>query len=263
MTSVPERGDIDRMPRGGPDASWLDRRLQTDRSEYLDRDDVDDRVKRRIVRSLERIGRLSNNHEKFALLAINQVAEVPDPRILELGAGHGGLSRKLLELHPRAKVTVTDLDRASVADLVAGDLGHDPRATIGTMDATAIDAPDGHFDLVVFALGFHHLAPPLASRVFTEGTRVATKLMIIDLPRLPSVLHILQLGVFLPFAAFHPFAHDGLISSLRAYSPSAMRALARHADPTIDVRIRTRAWAPQVTIASREIYLAGEGASYS
>ncbi len=34
--------DIDSMPRGGPDASWLDRRLQTDRLEYLDRDDVDD-----------------------------------------------------------------------------------------------------------------------------------------------------------------------------------------------------------------------------
>ena len=34
--------DIDRMPRGGPDASCVDRLLQTDRLEYLDRDDVDD-----------------------------------------------------------------------------------------------------------------------------------------------------------------------------------------------------------------------------
>jgi hypothetical protein len=34
--------DIVSMPRGGPDASWLDRRLRTDRLEYLDRDDVDD-----------------------------------------------------------------------------------------------------------------------------------------------------------------------------------------------------------------------------
>jgi CRP-like cAMP-binding protein len=38
--------DIDRMPRGGPDASWLDWRLQTDRLEFMDRHDVDDRVKR-------------------------------------------------------------------------------------------------------------------------------------------------------------------------------------------------------------------------
>jgi SAM-dependent methyltransferase len=253
MTSARELGDIDRMPRGGPDASWLDRRLQTDRPEYLDRDDVDDRVKQSIVRSLERIGRLSNSHEKFALLAIDEVADVPGPRILELGAGNGGLSRKLLEIHPTAEVTVTDLNRTSVADMVSGDLGRDPRATIRIMDASAIEAPDRYFDLVVFALGFHHLAPLPASRAFTEGTRVAKKLMIIDLHRLPSVLHILQLWAFLPFAAFFPFAHDGLISSLRAYSPSAMRALAHYADPTIDVRVRTLAWGPQVTIAGRGV----------
>jgi len=41
--------DIDRMPGGGPDASRVDRRLQADRLEYLDRDDVDDRVKRQVV----------------------------------------------------------------------------------------------------------------------------------------------------------------------------------------------------------------------
>ena len=40
--ATPTIVDIDRMPRGGPDASCLDRLLQTDRLEYLDRDDVDD-----------------------------------------------------------------------------------------------------------------------------------------------------------------------------------------------------------------------------
>jgi hypothetical protein len=34
--------DIESMPRGGPDASCVDRLLQTDRLEYLDRDDVDE-----------------------------------------------------------------------------------------------------------------------------------------------------------------------------------------------------------------------------
>ncbi|AET19264.1 methyltransferase [Mycobacterium tuberculosis variant bovis BCG str. Korea 1168P] len=37
------------MPRGGPDASWLDRRFQTDALEYLDRDDVPDEVKQKII----------------------------------------------------------------------------------------------------------------------------------------------------------------------------------------------------------------------
>ena len=50
--------DIADMPRGGPDASWLDRLLETDRPEYLDRDDVDDEVKRGIVGALDRVGTL-------------------------------------------------------------------------------------------------------------------------------------------------------------------------------------------------------------
>src|ERR1700676_2990817 len=59
------------------------------------------------------------------------------------GAGHGGLSRKLLEMHPTANTTVSDLDSTSVTNIAAGDLGRHPRATIATMDATAIDAPAG------------------------------------------------------------------------------------------------------------------------
>ncbi len=33
--------DIESMPRGGPDASCVDRLLQTDRLEYIDRDSMD------------------------------------------------------------------------------------------------------------------------------------------------------------------------------------------------------------------------------
>src|ERR1700756_1559831 len=103
--------DIESMPRGGPDASWLDRRLQTDRLEYLDRDDVD-HLKRRVVRSMERGGRI---HREFAPITLAEVADVPDPKILELGAGHGGLSRALLKEHPTAHVTVTDIEPTVVA----------------------------------------------------------------------------------------------------------------------------------------------------
>ena len=81
----------------------------------------------------------------------------------------------------------------------------------------------------MFALSFHHLPPALASRVIAEGTRVADKLVIIDLPRPPAPLHLLRLATMLPFAPFVPFVHDGVISSLRTYSPSALRALAAHA----------------------------------
>ncbi len=243
--------DIDRMPRGGPDASCLDRLLQTDRPEYLDRKDVDDSIKRSVVRALEWTGELFGNTERFAHIVLDEVAEVPDPKILELGAGHGGLARKLLDWHPTAQLTVTDVETQSVEAIRAGDLGVHPRATVRQMDATAIDAPDRQFDLAVFALSFHHLPPSRASRVFAEGTRVADKLVIIDLPRPPSPLHIVRLATMLPFAPVVPFIHDGVISSLRCYSPSALRALAAHADPAIEVELRGGLMSPQVVVASR------------
>jgi ubiquinone/menaquinone biosynthesis C-methylase UbiE len=113
---------------------------------------------------------------------LEKVSDVPDPKILELGSGHGGLSRTLLKMHPNAHITVTDVDPWSVAAIGAGDLGFHPRATVREMDATAIDAPDATYDLAVFALSIRHLPPALAPRVFAEGTRVADKLVIVDLP---------------------------------------------------------------------------------
>ncbi|HYJ55336.1 MAG TPA: class I SAM-dependent methyltransferase [Mycobacterium sp.] len=243
------------MPRGGPGASCLDRLLYTDRQEYLDREsdgDADMQARKRsVIRALDWTGEFFGTHEKFAKIALDEVADVPDPRILELGAGHGGLSRKLLDWHPTARLTVTDLEDDSVAAIAAGDLGSHPRATVRKMDATALDAANGQFDLAVFVLSFHHLPPVAAARVFAEGTRAAKKLLIIDLPRPPAPLHLLRLAAMLPFAPFAPFVHDGVISSLRAYSPSAMRALAAHADPSIEVELRSGLFSPQVAVATR------------
>ena len=246
--------DIASMPRGGPKASCLDRALETARPEYLDRDSnlpADAARKRSVVRALERTGELFGNHQKFAHLVLEEVADVPDPRILELGSGHGGLSAKVLEMHPTARLTVTDVEADSVAAIAAGGLGTHPRAVVRELDATAIDAADGEFDLAVFALSFHHLPPLAAASAIAEGTRAATKLLIIDLPRPPSPLHLLRLAAMLPFAPFVPFVHDGVISSLRAYSPSALQALAAHADQDIDVELRGGFMSPQVVVATR------------
>src|SRR5262245_57491909 len=112
----PTARDIVSMPRGGPDASWLDRRLQTDRLEYLDRDDNDD-LKRKVVEALDRRGqrRILGAYKLCARAALAEVTDIASPRILELGCGLGGLSRKLLEYHPAAQVTVTDIDPTFVA----------------------------------------------------------------------------------------------------------------------------------------------------
>ncbi|WP_209922443.1 class I SAM-dependent methyltransferase [Mycolicibacterium lutetiense] len=242
---------IDRMPRGGPNASCLDRLLETDRQEYLDRDsDGDTQIQARkdqVIGALDWTGRFFKNHQRFAAIALELVADVPDPRILELGAGHGGVSLQLLTDHPSAHVTVTDLDPESVARIAASDLGSHPRAEVRQMDATQIDADDGSYDLVLFALSFHHLGPAQAARVFAEGTRVAETLLIIDLPRPPAPLHLLRLATMLPLAAVLPFVHDGVISSLRSYSPSALRALAAQADAAVE--LSGGLLSPQIVVA--------------
>jgi SAM-dependent methyltransferase len=249
-----DTADISRMPRGGPRASCLDRLLETDRLEYLDRargHDGDEARKRSVVRALEWTGDVFGNHEKFAAIALDLLADVADPRIVELGAGHGAVSRRLLADHPTAHVTVTDVDPVSVAEMAAGELGRHPRAVVRALDATDIDADDGSFDLALFALSFHHLPPEQAARVFAEGTRVARTLLIIDLPRPPAPLHLLRLATMLPLAPLIPFVHDGVISSLRCYSPSALRALAAHADPAITLELRSGLRTPQIVIARR------------
>ena len=245
-----QMADIADMPRGGPDASCLDRLLQTGRPEYLDRDDVADEVKRGIVGTLDRVGTLFREHDRNAALVLREVADVVDPTILELGAGHGALSRIVLDQHPTAHVTISDVNPDSVAAIAASDLGRHPRATVRIVDATAIDAADGSFDLAVFALSFHHLGPEQAAQVLAEGTRVADRMLVIDLPRLPSLLHLAKLATFAPFVLWWPFAHDGFVSSLRAYSPSALRALAAHAD--LDVEVSTSPFDRQVVLARRK-----------
>lgn len=87
--------------------------------------------------------------------------------------------------------------------------------------------------------------------MFTEGTRAARKLLIIDVRRPRPPLHLAMLTAVLPFARV-PVIHDAVISGLRAYSPSALRALAQHADPAITVEFRTRRTGPTVVIASKD-----------
>ena len=226
--------------------------MQTDRLEYLDRDDVDD-LKGKVIQALDRSGRrrFLGAYKLCARAALLEVSDIASPKILELGCGLGGLSRKLLEYHPTAEVTVTDIDPTFVAAVAAGDLGSHPRATVREMDATAIDAPDGYYDLALFALSLHHLSPERAAQVIAEGTRAAKKLLIIDLRRWRAPLQLVLLALTLPLTGLIPLIHDGVISSLRAYSPSALRALARYADPAIDVEFRTRPFGTTAMVAGR------------
>ncbi len=231
------------MPRGGPNASRLDRLLQTDALEYTDRYDVPDEVKQTVIDALDWMGSRTGQHERQASTALEMVSDIAHPRVLELGAGHGKLSASIVALHPTATVTVSDLDPTSVAKIAAGELGSHPRIRTQVVDATAIDADDGSYDLVVFAAAFHHLPPATAHRAIAETTRVGTRFLVIDIRR-PHPLGLLLMPVFVaPVVAvaltlrpvLRRVVHDGIISALRAYSPDAFVALGRAADPLMRI----------------------------
>ncbi|WP_024806285.1 class I SAM-dependent methyltransferase [Nocardia sp. BMG51109] len=233
------------MPRGGPRASRLNRLFETGRLEYTDRDDVPDHRKQQVVGGLDRGGERLGIHSKYARLALTLVAGVDRPRILELGAGHGRLSERILLFDQTARITVTDLDPGSVGRIAAGPLGRNPRVRTAVVDATAIDAPAHSYDLVVFVSGFHHLPPDAARRAIGEATRVGTKFLVVDAERPPTaallcfplilVMMVTLALRFAPISAVPALVHDAFISLLRSYSRSAYIALGKAAHPDIAV----------------------------
>ncbi|WP_245660457.1 class I SAM-dependent methyltransferase [Nocardia kruczakiae] len=213
--------------------------------EYTDRYDVPDELKQKVITSLDRLGTLGRMHEKNARAALQVVADIPAPRILEIGAGHGKLSAKIVEYHPTATVTVSDLDPTSVANIAAGELGTHPRVRTQVIDATTIAAPDDSYDLVVFAMSFHHLPPAIAYKAIAEATRVGKQFLVIDIKRqsptglaLGPILGFPLLAAAMLAPAVRPFVHDAVISGLRAYSDSAFEALGRAAHPRMRIEFQ-------------------------
>ncbi len=217
--------DLATMPRGGYGASCLDRWLQTDRTEYLHRaPGTGAGTKKRQVRCAWRtLGALLGARERLTALVLAEIAEDPDPAVLVLGGDTAGWAAQLLVEHPTATLTVADPDPA------------------------ALEVTE-RFDLAVFALGLHRLAPPAAAAVLAAGTRVATRLLIVDLPRPPAPLHLMAVAALAPWAPLVPAVHDTLIGSLRAYSPAAITALA--ADAGVEVATRSSAGV-QIAVARR------------
>ncbi|MGY4711579.1 class I SAM-dependent methyltransferase [Mycolicibacterium sp. CBM1] len=234
------------MPRGGPDASWWDQLFETEALEYIDRSDAPDRLKQRVIAGLAAVGERFGTHRRCARLALDVVSDIPNPRILEIGSGHGKVSQEILNLHPTATITASDLDPTSVANMSGGVLGSHPRASAHVIDATAIDSADDAYDLAVFVLGFHRLQPEQAYRAISEATRVAHRFLVIDLERSSPLAMLRRMAMvpmslaLMPISSIIPTMHDGVISSLRAYSRSAFVALGKAVDPNMEVELLTK-----------------------
>ncbi|KBD90360.1 hypothetical protein AP20_03466, partial [Mycobacterium tuberculosis M2402] len=100
--------------------------------------------------------------------------------------------------------------------------------------------------------------PTVACKAIAEATRVGKRFLIIDLKRqkplsftLSSVLLLPLHLLLLPWSSMRSSMHDGFISALRAYTPSALQTLARAADPGMQVEILpapTRLFPPSLAV---------------
>lgn len=231
------------MPRGGPRAAWWDRLYETDRLEYLDRPETADKA-RRVHRGLHHIQQMTGLYRTMGRWIMAELDGVPKPRILELGAGSGGLAQHVLARHTTARWCLSDISPQTVQAWETGPLSRHSRVETAVIDATSINADDRSWDLAVFAFSLHHLSPEAVQAVLREGTRVASRLLIFDGRRSP-----VGLVVGTPLALLIgnlPLLHDWVISARKFYSVDALHALA--AECGEPVALRCAMTAPFLTV---------------
>jgi hypothetical protein len=96
-------------------------------------------------------------------------AELSDSDVLDVGCGHGRLTRELAVLG--ARVTGIEVSEQQLAAARAADDGtRGTRYLVGR--AEAIPLPDASFDLVVFRASLHHVAVEQMPAALREAARV-------------------------------------------------------------------------------------------
>ena len=91
-------------------------------------------------------------------------------RVLELGAGTGTLTKKLLERFPRAEVTAVDLSAEMLALARTKLTFAGERVILREADVSSADLGAG-YDAVVSAIAFHHVPPRSKPAVIAAAHR--------------------------------------------------------------------------------------------
>lgn len=82
--------------------------------------------------------------------------ECSAPKILDLGAGTGIFSQKVLEKYPSASITLLDLSE-KMLEFARARFRNSPNVEICTGDFTSYEIPAGKYDAIVSSLAIHHL----------------------------------------------------------------------------------------------------------
>jgi SAM-dependent methyltransferase len=221
-------------------AGTLDKLLLHQGPELLDLDSTPAEVKRRILADVERLTRLLQLHHLWThrigrlVLDARRTRRGKPVRVLDVGAGGGGLLFRLADWARRRRIPVelygvdATPEAIAAARRTAGEEGRHVDLRVG--DARRLDhLPDGAVDVAVSTFTLHHLEAGDAARALAELDRVAAvNFFAFDLRRnlgaLPAAWALLRLGGF-----DAPSRHDGLLSLRRGYSIAEVEALTRSA----------------------------------
>lgn len=110
------------------------------------------------------IGRVVPDYEAQTLLVIEALRTVAPEgvgafKVLELGAGTGGLARRLLDAFPGVRVSVVDVSPVMIAAIREVLAPYGERATVLQADFADVSLGSG-YNAVVSRLAIHHLDDP-------------------------------------------------------------------------------------------------------
>lgn len=224
----------------------LDRRLRTERVEYLDRDDYPEESRRAEMRALDRYNQLLFNYHRMERIVVPELLAIArregrPARFLELAGGAGAFSLRLAERVKREglpiEVTGSDIQPGliEVAQHDARRRGVPARFEVLNAFATGLD--DRAQDLAFIAQSLHHLSPGQLGRAVREATRVAGDgLVALDGRRSLFLLGFLA-------ASWAPtlnacYVHDAVVTARKFYSEPELRLIAELAAPSATVTVR-------------------------
>lgn len=226
------RAEVARRSRGPLSrvAAAVDRRMPTDTVELMDRADVAETTKVRIISDLERIQDLIGTYERLIDVARPYLPVGGRLSVLDVASGHGGLPVWLAthaeRLGLQIDVTASDIEPAFLAH--ARDNAAAAGVTVQTrvLDALDMDVAPGAYDLVTCTAAIHHLGHGRVAVLLAEAARVARRgVVFLDGYRSPTQLGV-AVAAFAATGSARASIHDCAVSVRKMYVPEELALIA-------------------------------------
>ena len=189
---------------------------ETEAEEIMERPDL---PRSELRHALVVLGRLNKLFLSRRMLA----ARVRPGRVLDVATGGGDIP-EYLRRRGIARVA-TGIERSKDVVTLARELS--PGVDLACADALRMPFADHAFDTATAHLFFHHLNDDECVAVLREMSRVARRVVVLDLER--SRVLYLFLSVVLLFSGNAITRHDGPLSVRRSWKKSEVRQLAERA----------------------------------